>query len=142
MFLGALGFASIAHAEMYKWIDSQGKVQYSDQPPSVNAQTIKAPQSGQAETTSQATQSLNEQDQAYQKRRAEAEQARVKAEKEAEQARVKAENCAKARNNLDTLQSTRRVYTTNAAGQRVYMDDAARSSALAEAQKAISENCK
>jgi hypothetical protein len=143
LFLGALAFfMGPAHAELYKWTDSQGKVHYTDQPPTVNAQTIKSPQSGQAETTTQATQTLNEKDQAYQKRREEAEQARLKAEKEAEQERIKRENCTKARNNLNTLQNTSRVYTTNAAGQRTYMDDAARADALANSQKAVSDFCK
>ncbi len=71
--MGALAFTGLAHAELYKWTDGQGKVHYTDQPPTVNAQTVKHPQSGQAETTTQATQSLNEKDQAYQKRRKEAE---------------------------------------------------------------------
>jgi hypothetical protein len=142
LFLGALAFMGFAHAELYKWTDSQGKVHYTDQPPTVNAQTIKSPQSGQAETTTQATQTLNEKDQAYLKRREEAEQARLKAEKEAEQERIQRENCTKARNNLNTLQNTSRVYTTNAAGQRTYMDDAARADALANSQKAVSDFCK
>lgn len=142
MFLGALAFMGLAHAELYKWTDNQGKVHYTDQPPTVNAQTVKHPQSGQAETTTQATQTLNEKDQAYQKRREEAEQARVKAEKEAEQARIQRENCDKARTNLNTLQNRSRVYTTNAAGQRSYMDDAARADALASSQKAVSDFCK
>ena len=50
-----------AHAGLYKWTDSQGKVHYSDQPPTTNAQTIKSPTAGQAETTTQATQSLDAQ---------------------------------------------------------------------------------
>jgi Domain of unknown function (DUF4124) len=142
LFLGVLALSSHAQAELYKWTDGQGKVNYSDQPPSVNAQTIKASPAGQAETTTQATQALDAQDQAYQKRLKDAEDARVKADKEAEQARVQRENCDKARNNLSTLQNTPRVYTTNPAGQRVYMDDTARANALASSQKAVSDFCK
>jgi hypothetical protein len=141
LFLGALAAMGLAHADLYKWTDGQGKVHYTDRPPTVNAQAIKPPQSqsGQAEA---ATKSLSDKDQAYQKRREEAEQSRLKAEKEAEEARVKSENCAKARNNLNTLQNKSRVYTTNAAGQRTYMDDAARADALANSQKAVSDFCK
>ena len=144
MFLGVLAFTPHAHAELYKWTDAQGKVHYTDQPPTVNAQTIKNSTAGQAEATSTATQSLDAKDQAYQKRRKEAEDARAKADKEAEQARVARENCDKARKNLSTLQNpdTTRVYTTNAAGQRTYMDDTARASALANSQKTVSEFCK
>ncbi len=142
MLLAALSVGTHAHAELYKWTDGRGKVNYSDQPPTVNAQALKSGSAAQAETTNQATQSLNAQDQAYQKRRKDADEARAKAEKEAEQERIKRENCAKARNNLDNLQNKPRVYTTNAAGQRVYMDDAARAGALASSQKAVSDFCK
>lgn len=138
----ALALPATGHAELYKWTDGQGKVHYSDQPPTVNAQQIRGVGAGQAETTDQAKQSLNAKDQAYQKRRKDAEEARAKAEKESEKARIQQENCTKARNNLSTLQNSPRVYTTNAAGLRTYMDDAARAAAMANSQKAISDNCK
>jgi len=139
--LGALAVSAHAHADLYKWTDAQGKVHYSDQPPTAKAQLIKNGAAGQADATAQATQSLDAKDQAYQKRRKEAEEARTKAEKEAEQARVRRENCAKARNNLSTLQNSPRVYSTDAAGQRTYMDDAARARELASSQKAVSDFC-
>ena len=103
LFLGALACTAHAHAELYKWTDAQGKVQYSDQPPTVNAQAIKGTAAGQAATTNQATQSLNAQERAYQKRRKEAEEARAKADKDAEEARTQRENCAKARDNLNQV---------------------------------------
>jgi len=130
------------HADLYKWTDAQGKVHYSDQPPTAKAQIIKNSAAGQADITSQAKQSLDAKDRAYQERREEAEKARAKAEKEAEQARIQRENCAKARSNLSTLQNSPRVYKTDATGQRTYMDDAARASALESSQKAVSDFCK
>lgn len=142
MLFCAVGISPHAHADLYKWTDAQGKVHYSDQPPTVKAQVIKNSAAGQADTTAQAKQSLDAKDQAYQKRREEADKARVKAEKAAEQARVQRENCAKARNNLSTLQSAPRVYTTDAAGQRTYMDEDTRARELANSQKAVSDFCK
>lgn len=141
--MGALAVTVHAQADLYKWTDDQGKVHYTDQPPTLKAQIIKNDTAAaQAGITSQATQSLDAKDQAYQKRRKEADEARAKAEKEAEQARGQRENCAKARNNLSTLQNTPRVYTTDAAGQRTYMDDAERARALADSQKAAADFCK
>ena len=142
LLLCVLPFATPAHAELYKWTDGQGKVHYTDQPQTINAETIRRPATGQTETTSQATQTLSEQDQAYKKRRKEAEDAKSKADKEAEQVRIQRENCDKARNNLTTLQNSPRTYTTNSAGQRAYMDDAARNTAIANSQKAITDFCK
>jgi hypothetical protein len=142
LFWGALALTAHAHAELYKWTDAQGKVHYTDQPPTLDSQTVKPSTAGQAETTSKATQSLDAQEQAYQKRRKEAEEARAKADKDAEQARITRENCDKARKNLDTVQNTPMVYTTNAAGQRIYMDDAARARALSSSQNDVSKYCK
>jgi hypothetical protein len=130
-----------AYAALYKWTDASGKIHYSDQPPIIDTQSLKSSHTGQAEATSQATKSLNAKDQEYQKRRKDEDEARAKADAEAERMRVKRENCTRARNALDTLQNTPRVYSTNAAGQRVYLDDAARASAQASAQKSVSENC-
>lgn len=143
MFLGLVACASsAAQAELYKWTDGQGKIHYSDQPPSAQTKSIGRSAAGQSDITSEAQKTLNEKDQAYQKRKKDAEEARAKADAEAEQARVRRENCDKARKNLGVLQSTPRVYTNNSAGQRVYMDDTARARALASSQKAVEENCK
>jgi hypothetical protein len=139
----ALAVAALpAHAGLYKWTDGSGKVHYADQPPTGDAQTLKPSSAGQADAAREATQALDARDQAFRKRLKDAEDARAKAEKEAAEARRKRENCDKARNNLDVLQNRPRVYTTNAAGQRTYMDDAARTQALANSQKAVAENCR
>lgn len=141
-----LAFTAHAHAELYKWTDSQGKVHYSDQPPTVKSNKItnkiNNASPGQAEVTSAARKSLDAKDQDYQKRRKEADEARAKEEAKAEELRIQRENCAKARNNLSTLQNTPRVYSTDATGQRSYMDEAARTNALTQNQKAVSEYCK
>jgi hypothetical protein len=142
LFFCALAFSAHAHAELYKWTDAQGKVHYTDQPPTVDVEVIKGTAAGQTDTTNRAVQSLDAQDQAYKKRLQEAEEARAKAEKEAEAARIRRDNCERARNNLATLQNRPRVYTTDAGGQRTYMSDTARAAALASSQKAVSEFCR
>lgn len=142
MFLLALTVSAPAQAGIYKWVDRSGKAHYSDQPPSVDTQTVRGSSPSQQAITQEATRKLDAREQDYQKRRKEADEAKAKADQAAEQARLKQENCDKARRNLSTLQSKPSVYTTNAAGQRVYMDDRARADALASSQKAVSENCK
>jgi hypothetical protein len=140
--LFGLVVSSPAQAALYKWTDASGKVHYTDQPPTSQATTLPGTSSSQNQTTTQTIQSLDAQEQAYQKRVKEAAEARAKADKETETARLRQQNCDKARSNLSTLQNRSRVYTTNAAGQRVYMDDAARANAEASSQKAVSENCR
>jgi hypothetical protein len=140
--IGGILFSGLSLAGTYKWTDASGKVHYSDIPPAqMQAQPLKGASAGQAETTAQATKSLDEKNQAYKKRRDESEEARAKSEKEAEKVRIKRENCDKARKNLATLQNTPRVYTTGPSGQRSYMDESARAQANANSQKAVSEYC-
>lgn len=137
----AVAAAGAAQAGLYKWTDSQGKTHYSDQPPSSDARNIGRPAAGQSAITRDAQQSLDEKNDAYHKRRKAEEEARTKAAADAEQARIKRESCDKARKNVDTLANTPRVYSTDASGRRVYMDDAARASAMASSRKAIDEHC-
>lgn len=141
LFFVLAALALPAQAEVYKWVDGSGMVHYSDQPPSVDAQTVRGSSAAEAAISEQASQALNAREQDYHKRLKAAEEARAKADKEAELARVKRKNCDKARNNLVTLQNKPRVYSTDAAGQRVYLDDRARAEALASSQKAVSDNC-
>lgn len=142
MLLATLAFAGTAQAELYKWTDGRGKVHYADQPPATGAETLPGVPASQAETVREATDTLNARDQAYRKRLKDAEDARAKAAEEARQAKARQENCARARSNLATLQNKSRVYRTDAAGQRIAMDDSARAAAIAGSQQAISENCK
>lgn len=142
LFFSAVALAPHAHADLYKWTDARGNVHYGDQAPAGQARIIHTPAAGQSAITSQARQSLDAQEQAFQKRRQAAADARAKADKEAEQTRMRRENCAKARSNLSALQNSPRVYSTDAAGQRSYMDDAARERATADSQKAVADFCK
>lgn len=137
-----LWWATPVTANVYKWVDPQGKVHYSDQPPSVQAQSLRGSPAGQAATTREAIESLDAREQAFRKRMEEAEHARAQAAQATETARIKRENCERARTNLAQLNNTPRVYTTNAAGQRTYMDDTTRAATTARNRQAVSENCK
>ena len=95
---------------------------------------------------------------AAEKAKAEAEAAeKAKAEAEAEAARLAAEKakaeeeaardaerqrfCEQARNQLGALQSGQRVSRFNAAGEREFLDDAARSTEIARLQQQVAEHC-
>jgi len=131
-----------AQAELYKWVDEKGKVHYSDQPLTDKTPSIKGSSVGQSEITSTAKKNLDAKNQDYLQRKKDAETAQAKAEADAEKERVQAGNCAKARKHLVTLQNTPRIYSTNATGQRIYMDDAARLTAQSATQKSVAEFCK
>lgn len=75
----------------------------------------------------------------------EQEKARKKAEDEAKtrkDAQARAENCQRARQAKVTLEPGRLVATTNANGERSYMDDATRTAELQRADQIIQRDCK
>ncbi len=135
--------ATSAQAQLYRWVDESGKVHYTDTPPppkTKSSKTLAIPNQPAAEPP--AGKSVAEQERDYRKRMSEAAEAEAKKKTEEEQAKVRAANCQAARNNLKALEETGRVFTYDAKGERVYMDDAQRQKAMDDARKAIAEWCK
>src|SRR5450759_1025673 len=104
----ALCVALPASAQMYKWLDSNGKVQYSDKPPPSNIKTEKLREPARAASTPAASEpkggtqkdaakagpkTAAEQEQAFRKRQLDAAKAQEDEGKKQAQARDKAENC-------------------------------------------------
>ena len=135
---GLVGFSTV-QADVYKWTDSSGRVQYTDRPTSNEARPV--PGTGTRIDTSQAIRDLAEKELDFKKREEETAKAKEQADKEAEQARIKRQNCENARNKFIQLQSGFRLYTTAANGAKIYMNEAERQQALDNAQKAINQYC-
>ncbi|MGQ0651284.1 MAG: DUF4124 domain-containing protein [Betaproteobacteria bacterium] len=134
-----------ATAQQYKWVDQNGKVQYGDlPPPGVKATPLKSPPgpaSGAAPEGKKDAKKLSP-EQAFQKRQKDEQERQAKAEKEKSEAATKSANCESARANLRTLESGQRVSSTNAAGERVFMDDAQIAQQTGAARKAVADWCK
>ena len=131
-------------AEMYRWVDAQGKVHYADQPPadkpkaskSLNIPNQPAPPAAEANKTWQ------EKELEYKKRQSATADAEAKKKKEADDAKTKIENCDKAKKALKTMEDGGRISTYDDKGNRSFMDDAQRTKATDDAKKAVSEWCK
>ncbi|MCL6555446.1 MAG: DUF4124 domain-containing protein [Burkholderiales bacterium] len=139
----ALALPGLAAAQLYRWVDAQGRVHYSDTPPPAGARTSKslpAAPSNAAPTAPAKT--WQEKEMEFRQRRAAEAEAQAKKEKEAEEARQKQANCEAARNHLRLLESGQRVARVNAEGEREFLDDAAREKAIRDARKAVETWCK
>jgi len=157
LMLFALAVATTAAAQAYKWVDKDGKVRYGDTPPpGVKAQPLRTPKgpppppapSADAKKDPASKDGAAKKDekpltpeQAFQKRQKERADAEQKAEKERAEADAKRQNCESARSQVATIQSGQRMTTTNAAGERSFMDDEQRERALQQAQKAVADWC-
>ncbi len=136
----ALAASTAAFGQLYKWVDKDGKVTYSDQAPP--SQPSKQLNLSTGQPSSAPARTAVERDKEIEKGRAEArEKAKVAAEKD-RKAEVDQENCKSARAYLKTVESGVRLSTVDDKGEQVIMDDDQIAAERAKAQKAVAEACK
>lgn len=141
-----------AFAELNKWVDANGKVHYSDQPPPANVKaTVLRSSSGAADLAAQgdvAASSAPATSKTFAEREAELkkeqqikqEAADRVAQEQAEVQAIKA-NCIAVRKNLMMLEDGMRVMEIDDQGERFYLNDEQRQQRVAKAQQDISTYC-
>lgn len=135
----ALAVSTAAFGQLYKWVDKDGKVTYSDQPPPAQQSKQLNLNTGVA---SPPTRSAIERDKEIEKGRVEArEKAKVASEKE-RKSEIDQQNCKAARAYLKTVESGVRVSTMDDKGEQVILDDEQIAAERVKAQKAVDEACK
>ena len=156
-----LALSISAHGQLYKWVDKDGKTQYTDQPPPPGAgrdekklniklapvqpaaakTSDKAGDKGKAgdKDKAAAPKTTAEKDLDFKKRRIAEGEAETKQQAEAKQNQ---EKCAQATTKLKTYQDTPRLTIPDGKGGTTYADDAARQKGIDEAQQEIASFCK
>jgi len=132
-----------AWAEVNKWVDNQGQVHYSDQPPPPDVQAKAFGSASEGSASAVAAEPTFVQQEAVLKRAQLAEQAAAAqaAQKQTAADALKA-NCEGAQQNLRSLQSGVRIMDIKPSGERYYLDDAQRQQRIDKAQQDISNLCK
>ena len=133
-----LALAPFASAQLYKWVDKDGKVHYSDQPPPAQA----SKQINVAPGPAAPAPSALARDKALDKDRSEAKDAAKKAEDKEKIARQKQEECDRARSYLKGLENGGRFVTFDAKGERVFMEQDQIDAEMAKARRNVEEACK
>ncbi|MCW5622473.1 MAG: DUF4124 domain-containing protein [Burkholderiales bacterium] len=143
--------------QLYKWVDADGKVHYSDQPPPGNVrmqETLRpsgtpvradaAPGAdGQpAAAPSTGAKTMAEQEMEFRKRRVEAAEAEAKRQKEEQAAAEKQRNCTQARNQLAALERGGRITRTDANGEQIFLNDAEIAAEIPNARQVADSWCK
>jgi len=151
-----------AAADVYQWRDAQGRINYSDTPPTQGTvQTLrKGPNAATLPPTTEETKpsteaevgkdkaapakpkTAAEQDLEFRQRRAAAAEAEAKAEKARQGDEERKLACENARGQLTALQSERRVARYNSSGERELVDGATRKAESERIQKFVDANCK
>jgi Domain of unknown function (DUF4124) len=128
-------------AEVYRWVDSNGRVQYSDHaPPDIDAKTVGAkPATGS--DSGAAAKSYVDKEQDFRKRQVEnAEKAKKQAALD-DESKAKQQNCTQARTQLATAQAGGRIARLNEKGQREYLDDNAIATERVKGQESVAKWC-
>lgn len=133
--------AVTAPAEVYKWIDAEGRVYFGDRPPQGGAESMRMPEaedSGPAATPQERLEKQRRLLHAFEEERRQKRDAQARTRQEqAERQR----NCAEARDDLRNQQNAGALYRLGPDGQRVFLDDAEREQALAQARAAVEHWC-
>lgn len=138
----ALGAAVPAQAaKLYKWVDSEGNVTYSQKkPPDQKAETIRLRRSTiSSDGAQEKLDALNERAAEQSKDREFAENS-VSATREREERM--AANCKTARDNMRILKSSSRVQDKDENGEAYFLDEAGIQAKIAQTQQQIEDNCK
>jgi len=139
VFAFAIAASTGAFAQLYKWVDKNGRVTYSDQPPP--AQESKQLNFGTGAPGSPQRSAL-ERDKELEKSRADAKEKSKAADDLAKKAEIEQENCDRARAYLRTVTGGGRIVTYDAKGERVLLDDERIEEERAKARKLVDEVCK
>ncbi len=138
-----------ATAQIYEYKDAAGRTVYTDQPPvgaAVKSRTVAkesaADQGASASTAAPVPKTAVDRELEFRKRQKEAQEQSAKAEKENADKAARKDECARARLQLQSLESGERIASRDAQGERVYMDDDQRAAEIARTRKAVSDLCR
>lgn len=156
--LALLLAAGPAGAQLYRWVDKDGKVHYGNTPPpGAKTSTITAPPPGSpppaaaskdakdskdAKAAKKGPLTAAEKEQDYRTRREEAQKAAEKDEDERRAKAERAEGCNRSKEQLRTLQSGERIARTNSSGERYFLDESQVAQEVSKAQQSMQQACK
>ena len=146
--LASLCWSLAATAEVYKWVDKDGNVHFTDQKPEAekNAETVDTSFSELSETRQQAAEQrielLRQSEISNKASQAEYTDRRAQQRDKNREARAKRDAaCARGRSDLAITERSNRLYTTDENGERSYLSDEQRVARTTAARKLIADHC-
>jgi len=142
----ALAFAPVANAQLYKYVDKDGKTVYSDQPPAnIDSRQINV-QSGKSSATPVPSGSGNktyvERDKEAAKSREETRDKQKKSDEAAKKSEADEQRCTQARSAYQTYAIGGRIHKYDEKGERVYLGDAEIEVERDRTRREMEEACK
>ncbi|MCB5183996.1 DUF4124 domain-containing protein [Methylobacillus gramineus] len=136
----------LAHAQVYKWKDKDGAVQYSDLPPPNNipyeaVDKIKVTPKSATPETAKGGDSQAVRNAAALRRQSDAEQEKRSDERKRNEQQQKQEQCQNAKANYQNFKQGGRIYKMTPEGERHYLGDEDLQKGLEAATKELQEFC-
>lgn len=132
-----------AQAQVYKWVDSQGRTHYDQKPP----ENVKSKEVQMHDTSTSAGSGPSngadwqEKERAFKQRQVDRQKADAKADSDRQKKEALVAKCQAARNNIQNLRNANRVFDTGANGDRQYLDDDQRAARVAQREAEYNQNC-
>jgi len=142
-FCAALALSAVASATVYKWVDPQGNVHYSDLPPSDKAQIvdiISRPTDRERVAAHAASDTKQRQGAAQDETKQKADQATQQAVN-ADVAKSRAKQCEEAKERYRVAVDSHKLYKQGKNGEREYLNDTELSQARLDARRNLDESC-
>jgi len=133
-------FAVSAEAVLYKWVDANGRVSYSDQPPpsNVKAEVV----SGAAVISApDAVRDMASQEMDLKKRQAQRVDEQKKVEKVRADTALQQQACIELRGKIKIFESDQPIVRINEVGEQVFMDDTMRVRERERLEGTLRERC-
>jgi Skp family chaperone for outer membrane proteins len=131
-----------AAAALYKWTDANGRIVYSDQPPSAANAKVESMNAPAPAANPNALKELAQKEADLRKRTADRADASAKADKDRAAKEQRAEECSRIASSLKQLTWNQVViYRADAKGEQVPMDDAAKQKERARLEGLQKEHC-
>lgn len=135
--IGLLLLPTLALADVYRWVDAQGRVHYGQQPQATGAEVVDIrPQVVERDAATREREQRSER--YFQARREEQAQA-AQARRQQQAGRVK--DCQALRTQLESVPEGRRYYEPGANGERRYYSDEELDAGRAYLRRQLSERC-
>ena len=142
LFLSLMLMPALGVAEIYKWVDKNGRVHYDDKPPvtgqkelmNINEESnaVKGLSEDRAEKRKKLLDAIDEDRQQKKEKEAKAKKKKKKLTKQ----------CHHARDSLKSYERSSSVYDLDKDGNRITLPGSVRDKIIANLKKKIAENCK
>jgi Mg-chelatase subunit ChlI len=137
LFLPCLTSAS----ELYKWVDENGRTQYSQFPPEDDKQAQTLNIKHRATSNQASKDKLADMRQKLLESSVDRNTESEEEKEEAERAKIMAENCKGAKQNLRNVKNHGRIYKTLENGERHWYDEKGRAALIKKAQGNVTKYC-